>query len=164
MLVKIPEERKAILIGKDGSTKSKIERLTQTKLVIAKEIVIEGNPEAILKAEEIVKAVGRGFAPNTALKLIRDGMQLDVINIKGSPNTIKRLLARVIGTQGKARRNMENLTGASIAVLGKTISIIGNNKQAQEARLAVEMLLAGRKHATVWRCLEDIKREDSGTH
>lgn len=158
VLLNIPEERKAILIGKEGKVKEKIESLTSTKISIGEEVGIEGDAENLLKTSEMVKAIGRGFSPDIALRLADEDFRLDVMNIKGSPNTIKRLLSRVIGTKGKAKQNIENFTGASIAVYGKTVSIIGRYKEAEDARTAIEMLLAGRKHTTVWRYLENIKR------
>lgn len=152
--LKIPEERVAILIGKSGATKALIEKKTKTRIHAGEEIEIDGDWETETKAGDIVKAIGRGFSPGKALRLVSPEVQLDVISLKGSPNTIKRLLARVIGTQGKSRKSIERLTGAYIAVYGKTISIIGNQKQAMNARSAVEMILSGRTHSHVWRQLE----------
>jgi len=160
VLVNIPEQRKAVLIGKEGKTKKKIEHLTGARIFVGAEIQIDGDPENQLKTSEIIKAIGRGFSPEIALKLMDEDFQLDVINIKGSPNTIKRLLSRVIGTNGKAKKNIENLTGASIAVYGKTVSIIGDYKHMENARVAIEMLLAGRKHTTVWRYMENITKQE----
>lgn len=154
--IKIPDERVAILIGKNGETKASIEKKTATKITAGQEVEIEGDWETEAKAADIVKAIGRGFSPHQALKLLNKETIFDVITIKGSPNTIKRVLARIIGTQGKARKNIEKLTGASVAVYGKTISIIGDEKQAHAARSAVEMLLDGRMHSHVWKQLEKI--------
>ena len=159
--VKIPEERLAVLIGKNGATKAAIEKKTGTKITAGVEIEIEGDWETESKAADVVKAIGRGFQPATAFRLFKPNYVLDVIAIKGSPNTIKRLLARIIGSQGKARKNIELLTGAAMAVYGKTVSIIGDEKQTQLARDAVEMLLSGRTHSHVWRQLE--KSIETGT-
>lgn len=150
----IPQERIPVLIGKNGKTKEFIEKKTSTKIFIGQEVEVTGDTENELKCSEIIKAVGRGFHPNAALSLLREDFVLDIINVKGTQNTIKRLLARIIGSQGKARKNIEKLTGASIAVYGKTVSMIGNYKEVSEARKAVEMLILGRKHAHVWSYFE----------
>ncbi len=159
MLVSIPEERKAVLIGRDGEIKKRLEKLTETSIRIGNEIEIEGNPETLIKTTEIIKAIGRGFSPEIAFRLMDDDSCFDVITIKGSSNTIKRLLSRVIGTDGKAKKNIQKLTSASLVIYGKAISIIGSYTEVENARAAVEMLLAGRKHTTVWRYLENIKTE-----
>ena len=152
--INIPQERKPIVIGKDCEIKADVEHRTKTKIKIGKEIEIEGDPESEAKASELVKAIGRGFSPHVAYKLLDEEVLLDVITIKGTPNTIKRLMSRIIGTQGKAKKNIERLTDASIAVYGKTVSIIGNYKEINKARSAIEMLIAGRTHSHVWRQLE----------
>ena len=152
--ISIPEERKPILIGKNGETKSQIEKRTHTKINVGEETEIYGDGVTELKAADIVKAIGRGFSPHYALRLLEEDVLLDVITIKGTPNTIKRLMARVIGSKGKAKKNIETLAGVSLSIYGKTISIIGNYKNAGVARVAIEMLLSGRTHNYVWRRLE----------
>ncbi len=153
--VNIPEERKPILIGKAGATKKFIEKKTNTRIKVGAEVEIEGENEFL--TGEIVKAIGRGFSPNRALKLLDSNYLLDVIQIKGSPDKIKRLLSRVIGTHGKTRKNIEDSTHAFISVYGRTISIIGSYKEVENAREAVEMLLEGSKHTTVYKYLSNLK-------
>jgi len=150
----IPEDRRPILIGKDGETKKLIEKKTKTKISIDDEITIEGDNQLV--TGEIIKAIGRGFSPQRAMRLLDSDSIFDVIQIKGTPKKIKRLMSRVIGREGKARRNIENMTGAFISVYGKTISIIGNYKEVEYARKGVEMLLKGHKHPYVYRHLETI--------
>ena len=152
--VNIPEERKAILIGRGGETKLKLEKRTYTKINVGKEVEIYGDPESELKVSDIIKAIGRGFSPAKALTLLEGDCVFDVISLKGTPNTIKRLMSRVIGSGGKAKKKIEFLTHASIEIYGKTISIIGTHREAENARHAIEMLLSGRTHNFVWRTME----------
>ena len=67
---------------------------------------------------------------------------------------MQRIKGRVIGSEGKARRVMENLTGAYISVYGKTISIVGEAEAANATRRAIESLLRGAKHGNVYTALE----------
>ena len=75
--LKIPRERVGVLIGKEGKTKKIIENTTQTILDIDSDegtvtIYTQENmedPLGIWKTNYIVKAIGRGFNPKTALKL-----------------------------------------------------------------------------------------------
>ena len=153
--ITIPQDRVPVLIGRSGKTKEFIEKKTGTKITVGQEIIISGDPEMELKCSDIAKAIGRGFHPNRATRLLLEGTVLDVITIKGNFNTIKRVAARIIGSQGKARKNIEKLTGAAIAVYGKTVSIIGSQKEASNAREAVELIILGRKHGSVWKHLEN---------
>lgn len=164
--LKIPEERVAVLIGKDGKTKKEIEDATDSELDISKEgdVIITGEDGLKLyTTQDIVKAIGRGFNPKTALLLLKTDYAFEMIDMKDvagkSKNTMQRLKGRVIGKGGKAREEIERLTDTSISVYGKTIGIIGETDQVQLARQALAMLLEGAMHKTVYRFLEKKKKE-----
>ena len=69
--LKIPKERVAVLIGKEGSVKEDIESSTKTKIKVdSKEgdVFISGEDGlGMYNAKEVIIAVGRGFNPETAL-------------------------------------------------------------------------------------------------
>ncbi len=164
--LKIPEERVAVLIGKDGETKKEIEEATGSHLQISKEgdITITGDDGILLyTTKDIVHAVGRGFNPKIALQLLKQDYALELIDMKDvagkNKNTMERLKGRVIGTAGKSREEIERLTDTHIVVYGKTIGIIGETAQAAMARDAVAMLLKGSMHKTVFQYLERKKKQ-----
>jgi ribosomal RNA assembly protein len=164
--VRIPKERVAVLIGKDGETKKEIEELGLITLNIdSKEgdVSIEGtDPIKLYSVKEIVKAIARGFNPEIAKNLIKQDYVYEQIFIKDfAKNThhLKRLKGRVIGTDGKSRKAIEDLTEASISVYGKTIGIIGLPETVDLARRAIESLLSGSPHSNVYKWLERRKRD-----
>ena len=65
--VMIPDERKSVLIGKDGSVKKQIENATSTKITIGDGVVIEGEGLDVIKTQQIIKAIGRGFSSDNSL-------------------------------------------------------------------------------------------------
>lgn len=153
--VMIPDERKKILIGKDGSIKKNLEESTNTSITVRTDVAIEGESLDVIKAEQIVKAIGRGFSPEKALILLDDDYQFTMITLEGETvNTIKRLMGRVIGREGKTRRKIENSTGTLISVYGKTVSIIGKSNDLEAAKKAIEELLRGRSHGYVYKKIE----------
>jgi len=153
-IVRIPEERKPVLIGKEGKTKALIERKAGVSLRVNEDVEIEGPPEKVFTAKEIVRAIGRGFSPKDALELLNEGYQLVVISLSGeTEKTVKRLMGRVIGRRGTTRHIIERETGALITVKGKTVAIIGDDESSWKARQAVEELLSGRTHGYVYRRL-----------
>lgn len=153
-ILNIPEERKAVLIGRDGKTKREIEKRTETKISIKEDVEIRGEPLDIARSREIIKAIGRGFSPPKALKLLDEDFRLSVITLRGeSPKKMKRLLSRVIGRKGLARKRIEELTGCSISIYGKTISIIGEWDEIERARRAIEEILEGKPHSYAYRSL-----------
>ena len=170
--LRIPKERVGVLIGPEGKTKKIIEDKLSVELQIESEaggvtIMLRENaqdPSVMFRVKDVVTAIGRGFSPEHAFRLIHDeDIILDVIDLRlvfgRSESDIKRIKGRIIGMNGKTRRIIEELTDANVAVYGHTISIIGNFDQAQAAREAIQMLINGSMHNVVYRFLHRKRRE-----
>jgi ribosomal RNA assembly protein len=155
-IVNIPEERKGVLIGKDGSVREEIESRTDTRISIGEGVSLEGeDPIRVMKAAEIVKAIGRGFSPDKAMLLLNEDYELRVISLLGeSEKTVKRLMARVIGRKGATRKILEGDTNCLISIYGKTVSIIGRTEEVGAAAEAIENLLNGKSHGYVYAKLK----------
>lgn len=163
--LKIPLDRIGVLIGQKGETKKDLEEKTGLKINIdskAGEIVIDDHetddPLIVLKTENIVKAIGRGFSPDKAMVLMNDDSDFYIFDLHdyvGKKEThIRRLKSRVIGKEGKTKRVLEELTDAKISIYGHTISIISDLERMNILKKSVDMLLTGSKHATVYRFVE----------
>ncbi len=166
-VVKLPEERKAVIIGKNANVKKSIEALTETEITIGDEVKIEGeDPIGIMDAKNIITAIGRGFAPEKAKKLSGGENVLEIISLRGERSEKKRLTqkGRIIGTKGRTRRLLEEFTRCDISVYGNTVSIIGPWDSVNLARDAVSQLLEGKSHATVYRFLEKTGARDKPMH
>ena len=72
--LKIPKDRVAVLIGKSGNIKKEVEDATKSKIDIdSKEgdVIVSGmDSVGIFSAREVIKAIARGFNPETALLLL----------------------------------------------------------------------------------------------
>jgi len=170
-LIRIPNDRIAVLIGKSGNVKSKIEELCHVSLDIDGEtgevfITSGDNVEKIqpFKAMEIVTAIGRGFSPENAMTLLQGENVLHIIDLRefaGKSNAnIERIKGRIIGEGGRARRNMENLSGTHISVYGKTVSIIGDASKLRLAVDAIYSISSGSMHGAVYTKLESANRRN----
>jgi len=168
--VKIPEERIGVLIGAEGEMKERIEKLTKIRILIDSktgDVSIDerecDDPLAGVKAAEFVRAVGRGFNPEKAFKLLRDEFYLESLDIRDyvgkKGEHVRRMRGRIIGTDGKTRRIIESLSGTDVSISGNTVSIIGEVIEVGIARTAVDMILSGSEHATVYRFLERKRKE-----
>ena len=166
--VKIPQDRIGVLIGEGGETMREIESRAEVRLDIDSEngkVDVEktGDPIRGLKGPEIVKAIGRGFAPDEALTLLDDDMMMfDIIDIDAAArnkNDLERQKGRLIGENGRTRELMEELTGASVVIYGTTLGVIGNPKQVDAVRSAAEMILDGAPHGSVYSFLERKRNE-----
>lgn len=165
--IRVPKERIAVLIGKNGSTKKTLEKDTNSKIdVDSKEGFVKISSKDALKLiqlRDIIKSISRGFNPDLSRLLLKTDYVLEVINITEFTNTTKgkiRLKGRIIGEEGKARENLERLTETYISVYGKTISIIGEIEHVSICKRAIISLLEGSPHSKVYSWLEK-KRKDS---
>jgi ribosomal RNA assembly protein len=168
-LIRIPNDRIAVLIGKSGNVKSKIEESCYVSLEIDGDngevfIRTQGDVDKIqpFKAMEIVTAIGRGFSPENAMTLLKVENSLHVIDLRefaGKSNAnVERIKGRIIGEGGRARRNMENLSGTHISVYGKTVSIIGDSSKLRLAVDAISSISSGSMHGAVYTKLEAANR------
>ena len=167
--VKISGSRVGVLIGKAGATKKELETKTHTTITVdSKEglVKVEATDEntiPLLRAVEIINAINRGFSPERAFEMIEDeDLLLDVIDLSAmadGPNQLDRLRGRIIGKDGRAREQIEDMTDVEISVFGKTVALIGYPEQLKTARAAVDMLIEGVPHENVFAFLDRKKKE-----
>ncbi len=177
--VRVPRDRVAVIIGKEGRTKSILEKRTGVHIYIDSkdgEVSIDESeaedPLNGMKAVNIIRAMGRGFSPEKAMRLMEDDVYLEIMDIRDfsgkKKNAVNRLRGRVIGTKGKTRSLIEEMSGADVSVYGNTVGIIGDFLEMDIAKNAVVMLLSGSEHSTVYRYLErrrmDIKIAEMGVY
>ena len=156
-----------MIIGKGGEVKREVERRLGVQVEIDGEegdVTIRGpddNPLAVMRARDIFLAMGRGFSPERAFRLFDESQYLEVIDITDyvSDSALERMRGRIIGEKGKTRRIIEESLKVFVSVYGKTVSIIGSPEAVSLARQAIEMLLRGAQHSTVYRFLERKSKE-----
>ncbi len=152
LYARISTERIGVLIGPEGTTKERLQKATGTRISVDSttgEVTIDEtetqDPVLALKAKDVVQAMARGFSEDRAFRLLDEDAYFEVLDIKDfahSKNRVAQIRARLIGTRGKTRRLIEELTGVEVSVWGHTIA-----------------LLRGSEHKTVYRFLER-KRAD----
>ncbi len=162
--VKIAENRIGSIIGKEGEVKSLIEDEMGVHLQVNSSeglVTIENrgsDPLAEWKTRDVVRSLNYGIDLKNALKLKDDDYSLiilDLCDIVGrSKKAILRQKARIIGRGGKAKAHISELTGASVAVKGRHVVILGRSEEAEVAREAVEAIAEGLPHGVVYKVLE----------
>jgi ribosomal RNA assembly protein len=161
--VKVPQDRIGVLIGEGGETMREIEEAAEVRLDIDSEngsVAIDsvGDPVTGMVAPDIVRAIGRGFAPDAALSLLDNDLRMfDLIDIDDAArnqNDLQRHKGRLIGENGRTRELMEELSGARVVIYGSTLGIIGQPEEVQTVRRAAEMILDGAPHGAVYSYLE----------
>jgi ribosomal RNA assembly protein len=170
LYARIPEDRVGVLIGPGGRTRREIAQRTGADIEVDTE---EGevrvtspdtDPIPAMKARDIVLAIGRGFSPVRAQRLLRDDTYLGILDIKQASGHkdkagLRRIRSRVIGREGRARTRIEELSGCSVSVYGSTVALIGKEDQLERGTRAVGLLLRGSEHATVFHLLARLRRD-----
>ena len=163
--LKIPMERVGVLIGHNGETKKDLEERSGLKINIDSklgEVVIDDHevddPLMVIKIENIIKAIGRGFSPQNTIQLMNDDADFfvfDLYDYVGKKEAqVKRLKSRVIGREGRTKRVLEELTDSKVSVYGHTVSVISDIIRMNILKKSIDMLLTGSRHATVYRFVE----------
>ena len=170
-VVKIPDDRIGVIIGKNGKVKTEIQDKCGVAIDIDSEngnAIISSTSKPIIemepfKAVEIVSAIAKGFSPERAYRLLGEEEVLQLVDLRDyagkSANSLSRIKGRIIGEAGKSRKTIEDISGASISVYGHTVGLIGTFEEIKLATEAVTMLSKGRSHATVYNMLQEAKRK-----
>ena len=86
--LKIPLDRVGVLIGQKGETKKFLEEKSGFKINIDSklgEVTIDDHeaedPLMLIKIENIIKAIGRGFSPEKANRLMNDDADFFTFNL-----------------------------------------------------------------------------------
>jgi ribosomal RNA assembly protein len=172
LLVRIPDDRVGALIGPGGVTKRTIEERTRTSVAVDTEdgsVTVTGpddRPDDVLRGRDIVLAIGRGFSPDRAFRLLKDDTYLGVVEIRRVTGrrekaALWRIRSRLIGEHGRARTRIEELSGSSMSVYGGTVALIGKERELERATRAVELLLRGSEHSVVFHMLARQRADDA---
>jgi ribosomal RNA assembly protein len=153
----VPQNR--IKVIKDAKTRSQITKSLNVKLSFQENsALIEGEGLELYQAKNIVKAIGRGFSPENAFRLLKEDEMIETIELNQfNENKLKIIKSRLIGTNGKTWKMIENFSGCCLSIYGKTVSIIGNYEQLNIAREAIQMIIRGSKHSKVYSFLYQAK-------
>jgi ribosomal RNA assembly protein len=144
------------------NNKDKIERELKVKISNqGRNIFIDGPAENEYLTLRIIEAINLGFSLEKALSLKNEEMILHIINIRDVTRRkdLERIRARLIGSQGKTKNNMENLSDCLISIHDNMVGIIGEIGCINETIIAVKLIIQGSKQGNVYTRLEKKKKE-----
>ena len=172
-LPRVPMDRIAVLIGANGATRRELEKAAGCKHIqidsSTGDIEVtwpdagKYDPVKALKLPNVIKAVGRGMAPGRAILLLQDEWFFEMVDLRDHvgkrSNQQRRIRARIIGSEGKIRKMIEQHTNTEISIYKSTVVLVGEGSGLISARQAIEMLASGSEHGTVIKYLEKERRK-----
>ena len=141
--------------------KKRIESDMGVKLDVSNEGIVKIESDdglVIWLTKKMVLAFSMGFDIETCLRLKDEDYSFELIDVRDygrdTKKDIIRLKGRVIGSDGRCKKNLQIRTETMISVSGKRIGIIGKISDVELCKNTVEMLLNGAKHSTAFKSLE----------
>jgi ribosomal RNA assembly protein len=156
-IVTIPEKRMGFVVGKEGNVKKDIEKYGNVKIKAENSsLTLIGESLNIMKASEVIKAIGIGFAKEQAFELFQEKNQLFTFDIgKLIPETqSERVIGRIIGESGKVKVYLEEKLELKIFISNEIAAAIGDAMRAQVFREVLEKLMKGATHASVYKHID----------
>lgn len=133
------------------------------------QIFLKGNELEKFVALNMVKAIDFGFDSEDALLLENPEYNLEFISMKDyTKKNLKPVRARLIGTNGRVKETIQELTGSLIVIKESKVAIIVNSERLEDVTQAIISLIRGSKIANVFAFLEKqnanlkLKDEDLG--
>ena len=163
-IVKIPAERVLTLLGESGETKDYLERRMKVSISADSDgaVEINGDPVDEFIGKDIIKAIGRGFEPSIALRLLSDDYAFRLIDLRDyatHENARHRIMGRVIGEHGRTKEIIKEEVGADVVCYGHTVGVICAVDTLNYAMEAIFRIIEGSNHASVYAYLEKCRRK-----
>lgn len=169
--IRIPQDRIGVVIGPHGATRKLLSERSGLPITVDSELnevsfddkTPGADPLMVLKMRDIIRALGRGFSPEHAMRLFSDDAYFELLDIHDysgkNKERVRQITARIVGSEGKTRRIIEEQSRCDLAIYGHTVGIIGELEDLAVATRAVDMLLSGAEHASVYSFLEAQRRK-----
>jgi ribosomal RNA assembly protein len=133
-------------------------RLKVTITIEGKRVIIRGNTFEEYEALTVLEAMNFGFSAQTALMLKDEDIVFRRIHIKDFTNRkdLETVKARIIGTQGRTKRTIENLANCEVMIKGNEVGLICPAEEIDYVITGMTNLIRGSKQANVYKFLERI--------
>jgi ribosomal RNA assembly protein len=147
-------------LRKIKDNKKEIEKSFNIKLGFEKnQAVIEGDPINEYLVIHVIEAMDMGFSSEKALFLKDEDFNFKKIDIKNliKGKNVRRVKGRIIGTHGKTKKLIQELSDCFICVHNHEVGIIGRTEDIEIAIQSIEKLIQGAKQSKVYSYLEKEK-------
>jgi ribosomal RNA assembly protein len=149
-------------ITKIKHNKKKIEKSLNISLAFKNnQVIMQGNAINEYLVIQIIEAIDMGFSTDKALLLKDENFNFKKINLKDivKSKDLRRVKGRLIGTHGKTKKLIQELSDCFICVHDHEVGIIGRIEDIEAAIQSIEKLIYGAKQSKVYSYLEQKRGE-----
>ncbi len=161
----IPRQRAALL---DKKKVSELEAALKCRIEVedGNDVLIDGDGYWEYVARNVLMAYGRGFSIAEAMRLLAESYFFKYLNLKdalSNDKQIRRIKARIIGSNGKTKKRIEEFSGAALSVYGNGVGVIGTEDEIEVAMAALRILVGGGMHSNAYRAMELEKKKKTSS-
>ena len=140
-------------IGKVIQNKKKLEQELEVKIINKGKLVfVDGEADKEYTALQVMEAINLDFSIEKVLMLKNEAIILQTVHIKDitKRKDLERVRGRIIGTEGKTLKTLNNLTNCEFSLSDNEIGIIGDTEAIGDAVQAVTSIIQGSKQSNVY--------------
>lgn len=128
--------------------------------VTGKKVEIQGEALNEYEASLVIEAINFGFPARTAVMVSEEDMVFKKVNIKEFTRRkdMESVRGRVIGSEGRTKRTIENISGCEIFIKNNEVGIIGHVEDVEYSITALQNLIRGSKQSNVYNFLEKTRK------
>jgi len=140
--------------------KDKLEKELSVKISVdGKKISVDGGGVDEYEARLVFDAIDFGFTVKQALLLKDEEMRFRKVHIKDyTKRNLEDVKARIIGTKGKAKRTMEEISNCKILINDYDVGVIGYIEDVEHVVTAIIHVIRGSKQSNMYSYLERMNR------
>ena len=139
-----------------------LERTFRIKITLkGRQVIIEGDAISEYEIEKVIEAINLGFPARTATLLKDPEYLFEKINIKDHTRrkNLDVVRGRLIGTHGRTKKTIEQISGCEIVIHDNDVGIIGPAENVPQALTAITNVIKGTKQTNAYKYLEKINTQ-----
>lgn len=139
-----------------------LERTLKVKISIKNRFVtLSGEALDEYSALQVFEAINLGFPARTATLILNENYVFEKVNIKDHTKRkdLEIVRGRIIGTHGRTKNTIQQISGCELKIQKNTIGIIGPADRIQYAITAITNIIRGSKQNNAYKYLERINAQ-----
>jgi len=136
-----------------------LERTFKVKIEIkGRQVFVEGESLDEFEMEAVIDAMNLGFSARTAALIKEEDIVFEKLNIKDHTRrkNLDVVRGRLIGTHGKTKNTLEQISGCEIKIKDNIVGVIGEAESVTNTLTAIANIIKGSKQTNVYKFLERI--------